>query len=120
MGDCALDYLESLAPWIVSRPPRGFSISPQDCGTRGAVQNADGHPRVTKRLQGLAAFWCVLAGVALLLLGMPATADDSPYAKSAEQTDEKTQGGDETARPAKKRRGGINPCMTPDPGFGIY
>src|SRR5580698_6387941 len=21
---------------------------------------------------------------------------------------------------AKKRRGGINPCMTPDPGFGIY
>lgn len=24
------------------------------------------------------------------------------------------------APPAKKRRGGINPCMTPDPGFGIY
>ena len=22
--------------------------------------------------------------------------------------------------PAKKRRGGISPCMTPDPGFGIY
>jgi len=22
--------------------------------------------------------------------------------------------------PAKKRRGGIHPCMTPDPGFGIY
>jgi hypothetical protein len=22
--------------------------------------------------------------------------------------------------PPKKRRGGINPCMTPDPGFGIY
>ncbi|MFO0760853.1 MAG: hypothetical protein U0359_30530 [Byssovorax sp.] len=22
--------------------------------------------------------------------------------------------------PAKKRRGGINPCMTPDPGFGVY
>src|SRR4029079_17559901 len=20
----------------------------------------------------------------------------------------------------KKRRGGINPCMTPDPGFGVY
>src|SRR5271170_5780394 len=24
------------------------------------------------------------------------------------------------APPAKKRRGGVNPCMTPDPGFGIY
>ena len=24
------------------------------------------------------------------------------------------------APPAKKRRGGINPCMTPDPGYGIY
>jgi hypothetical protein len=24
------------------------------------------------------------------------------------------------ARPPKKRRGGIAPCMTPDPGFGIY
>jgi hypothetical protein len=24
------------------------------------------------------------------------------------------------ARPAKKRRGGVHPCMTPDPGFGIY
>ncbi|HLM74143.1 MAG TPA: hypothetical protein VK459_15660 [Polyangiaceae bacterium] len=23
-------------------------------------------------------------------------------------------------RPAKERRGGIHPCMTPDPGFGIY
>jgi len=24
------------------------------------------------------------------------------------------------ATPAKKRRGGINPCMTPDPGWGVY
>jgi hypothetical protein len=24
------------------------------------------------------------------------------------------------AKPAKKRRGGIHPCMTPDPGFGAY
>ena len=24
------------------------------------------------------------------------------------------------AAPAKKRRGGVHPCMTPDPGFGIY
>ncbi|MGK4006350.1 hypothetical protein WMF31_27275 [Sorangium sp. So ce1036] len=24
------------------------------------------------------------------------------------------------AAPAKKRRGGINPCMTPDPGWGVY
>lgn len=23
-------------------------------------------------------------------------------------------------RPAKERRGGIHPCMTPDPGFGVY
>jgi len=34
--------------------------------------------------------------------------------------------GDATSTPAKKRRpakerpGGINPCMTPDPGFGLY
>jgi hypothetical protein len=39
----------------------------------------------------------------------PAVADDAPT-KPASQV-----------RPiAKKRRGGINPCMTPDPGFGIY
>src|SRR5688572_9079349 len=23
-------------------------------------------------------------------------------------------------RPHKQRRGGVNPCMTPDPGFGAY
>src|SRR5205823_5817091 len=34
------------------------------------------------------------------------------------QADEKVAGGEEHG--PKKRRGGINPCMTPDPGFGIY
>ena len=25
-----------------------------------------------------------------------------------------------SSKPAKKRRGGIHPCMTPDPGYGVY
>lgn len=54
------------------------------------------------------------------------TASDEGKAKpaSATQADEKGEpGGDVPTRPSapkKPRRGGINPCMTPDPGFGIY
>jgi hypothetical protein len=44
--------------------------------------------------------------------------------KSTEQPAEKpAPSGDEVVKPStppKKRRGGINPCMTPDPGLGIY
>src|SRR6185436_3662735 len=45
----------------------------------------------------------------------PAVVVEKPY-------DEKPAA-DEVPRPvvvAKKRRGGVHPCMTPDPGFGIY
>lgn len=48
---------------------------------------------------------CAVFGLALA----PAAADDSP-----------TKPASQVQPIAKKRRGGINPCMTPDPGFGIY
>jgi hypothetical protein len=49
----------------------------------------------------------------------PALADD-PYGDTKPASVE--QPADAAPRPsvAKKRRGGINPCMTPDPGYGIY
>ncbi|APR86775.1 hypothetical protein A7982_12124 [Minicystis rosea] len=50
----------------------------------------------------------------------PAVADEPPGdgpTKPASQVEKPA----EAPKPvAKKRRGGINPCMTPDPGFGIY
>lgn len=55
-----------------------------------------------------------------LLDAAPAAADQpSPY------DDAPTKPASNVEQPApkpvaKKRRGGINPCMTPDPGFGIY
>ena len=58
-----------------------------------------------------------------LLSAAPASADEpSPYdgpTKPAAQVDAPSDA--PAPKPvAKKRRGGINPCMTPDPGFGIY
>lgn len=53
-----------------------------------------------------------------LLVAMPAAADD-PY--DAPTKPASVEAPSEGPKPvAKKRRGGINPCMTPDPGFGIY
>lgn len=53
-----------------------------------------------------------------------ASADDSPYddapTRPAAQVEHPAEGAKEHKAPAKKRRGGLNPCMTPDPGFGIY
>src|SRR5215831_8003690 len=73
-------------------------------------------------LRLFAALFCALASVALFC-ALPAFADDEGgKAKAAQGVEEKalTSPGDEASHPAKKRRGGINPCMTPDPGFGIY
>jgi hypothetical protein len=76
-----------------------------------------------------------LAGAAWLLSSLPAAADDSPPAKPeptataetapAVLTDPAPVTPKPEAKPTgpttpSKRRGGIHPCMTPDPGFGIY
>jgi hypothetical protein len=64
----------------------------------------------------------VSAGLSLVAPVAPAAADEpSPYdgpTKPAAQVD--TPAADAPRPVAKKRRGGLNPCMTPDPGFGIY
>jgi hypothetical protein len=56
---------------------------------------------------------CALA--ALLLAAVPALADDDGDTKTASTTTTS-----EPAAVAKKHREGPNPCMTPDPGFGVY
>jgi hypothetical protein len=96
-------------------------------------------PRLARRVAALIA----LTGTLGLLGAMPAAADEpNPYDdpaptkpavvrdveqetdKPAEKPAEKPEtSGDEISRPKpppKKRRGGINPCMTPDPGLGVY
>jgi hypothetical protein len=58
-----------------------------------------------------------------LLASMPAAADEPPPSDGPTKPAVQVEPKDENAAPkapAKKRRGGINPCMTPDPGFGIY
>jgi hypothetical protein len=57
-----------------------------------------------------------------LLAALPASADepapaDAPASKPAATADAPDA---PKAAPAKPRRGGVHPCMTPDPGFGIY
>jgi len=81
-------------------------------------------------LQRLAALLS-LAGAAWLLTAAPAAADDSsPYDDPAPtqpavarekpaEPDNQAQAS-KPSKPAKPRRGGVHPCMTPDPGFGIY
>lgn len=82
-----------------------------------------------------------LAAAGLLVSAMPAAADDGAVAPASEKPAENkpavlvpppsSEGKDGAATapsgekrasgaPAKKRRGGIHPCMTPDPGWGIY
>lgn len=93
--------------------------------------------REGRRSHGLAAGLCALAAAALVA-ALPAAAQDAiasdvPAAAattaSPEPTTEPTPAAappSESAaenphyRPWKPRAGGINPCMTPDPGFGIY
>ena len=89
-----------------------------------------------------AAGWAMRVGAllfglaAVTLLGaIPASADEpDPYdgptkpavATSTPPTDGSSAAPAEESKPAaphappKKRRGGISPCMTPDPGFGVY
>ena len=69
----------------------------------------------------------LLTLAAVLLFGVvPAQADEpSPYdgaTQPAVATTPPPADGDKPAphAPAKPRRGGISPCMTPDPGFGVY
>jgi hypothetical protein len=74
----------------------------------------------------------VAAGLLGLLVVLPAAADehkddDGTKAAShvepatpAQPTDEGSKPAPAPSQPPKKRRGGVNPCMTPDPGFGIY
>ncbi len=71
-------------------------------------------------------------GAVGLLAAMPASAQDSPApeapvaAAPALSAEPIAPSGDAPAveappaRPRKPRAGGINPCMTPDPGFGMY
>ncbi len=71
--------------------------------------------RAVQRLVFLAAL-----GLAALV-GGPALADPEPKADDKPAVDPPAdKPADKPAPPKKKRRGGINPCMTPDPGFGIY
>ncbi len=98
--------------------------------------------------RGLARFAALLAlaSAASLLCAIPASADDpapstgqttptavittpSPAEPAATTTaqvpgaptsSETTPASPKRSTPAKKRRGGIHPCMTPDPGWGLY
>ncbi|HVY48832.1 MAG TPA: hypothetical protein VHB21_23245 [Minicystis sp.] len=71
--------------------------------------------------------FAALVGVALALAAVagapPAARADEKAAKVVTDT-EKTPGNPaeegKACAPKKARRGGINPCMTPDPGFGAY
>ncbi len=97
--------------------------------------------------RGIARFAALLSLVsaASLLSAIPASADDPPAPSTETQpatvvTTPSTDAAGSTttaqappasapeaapapkrkAAPAKKRRGGIHPCMTPDPGWGLY
>jgi hypothetical protein len=80
-------------------------------------------PPSLARTLGRAAAWLVILGVLGLFGAVPAAADppatteEAPTKPAAEKT-----GDADTAYPTtwKKRRGGINPCLTPDPGLGVY
>jgi hypothetical protein len=58
-----------------------------------------------------------------VVLTPPAAEGDKP-APAADQPGKPAPATDQAPKfpsfPAKKRRGGINPCMTPDPGLGVY
>lgn len=78
---------------------------------------------VARRILSLLAFSVAvgLPGATIAMAEEPAsTIDDHPTHLAAQVDDQPPQS--ETPRPivVKKRRGGIHPCMTPDPGFGIY
>src|SRR5580704_8286703 len=65
-------------------------------------------------------------GALALLEALPAAADepapsDAPATRPASQVEPPPAAADAPkAAPSKPRRGGVHPCMTPDPGFGIY
>jgi hypothetical protein len=75
-----------------------------------------------------------VAAAAWLFAAVPAAADDTapaaenkpatlvtePAPEAKEAAPAEKPAGAAPSAPAKKRRGGINPCMTPDPGWGIY
>jgi hypothetical protein len=79
-------------------------------------------PGAVRRLFALVSVFAALG----LLASMPAAADppppaDDPGTRPASQVEPPGDEAPKVVAPvAKKRRGGINPCMTPDPGFGIY
>lgn len=90
-----------------------------------------------RRARGFAAGLCALAAAALVA-ALPAAAQDAlasgtPATSAATASPEPTAPPTPAAAPPvepaaesphyrawKPRAGGINPCMTPDPGFGIY
>jgi hypothetical protein len=81
-------------------------------------------PGAARRLLALLSV-CAAAGLVGVFDARTAAADEpSPYdgpTKPAAQVEPPSQSGDAAPKPpAKKRRGGLHPCMTPDPGFGIY
>lgn len=52
--------------------------------------------------------------------GAPKHSSDEVTPVNKSDDDKAQRKADERRRADRKRRGGINPCMTPDPGFGIY
>jgi hypothetical protein len=101
----------------------------------GGEPRARGVGRARLAGQRIAAGLCAI-GAVLLLAALPASAQNvaasdpppaaertagAPAASAApEATTSEPAAETPAPRPAKKRAGGINPCMTPDPGFGIY
>ena len=60
------------------------------------------------------------AEAASLAAEKPAADDSSDGAADSDTIAAQSERKPAKKRPAKERRGGIHPCMTPDPGFGIY
>ncbi len=93
------------------------------------------HPGAPARrtLSRAAALLAILGAVGLVS-SMPAKADESTDGPTrpavvvtqtpAPEADKPAPSADEAPRPwvpfKPKRRGGLNPCMTPDPGMGVY
>jgi hypothetical protein len=126
----------------VARGPRfekSFTSRPFHGKTEGMHDAARRPP-----LAGRIAAWTALVAALGLFSAMPAAADETtppdeasktvpasvvretsqeiekPADKPADKPAPSTEAPSRPAPPPKKRRGGINPCMTPDPGFGIY
>lgn len=82
--------------------------SPSDSGGQGEGEVAPAHFAVTKTAEP----------TDTQEPGDPAAADGS--ASDSDHKEQKTAAIAPRKKPSKPRRGGVQPCMTPDPGYGIY